>query len=192
MLYCQRYLYVGKQSPSGIGFHRTRRRASEAARNPPVERLLSAQPCHWRGHRRRIAIHPEVVVSRNQDFRQTGSGSNLPGLHSVNDTGKTETEIRYFLTNCGSDPAIPARAIRRHWNIANALHWVLDVSFCEGDSRVRHRTAATSSPAIAAIKPAFADGARRPSGTTTACSGSSSARFMREPCPAQQATGDAG
>src|SRR4051812_42304942 len=32
---------------------------------------LSVQPCHWRGHRRRIAIHPEAVVSRNQEFRDS-------------------------------------------------------------------------------------------------------------------------
>src|SRR3954469_12612817 len=52
MLCCQRYLYVGNQSPSGIGFHRTRRRASEAARNPRVERLLSAHLCLRRTFRR--------------------------------------------------------------------------------------------------------------------------------------------
>src|SRR4051794_8156721 len=40
------------------------------------------------------------------------------------------------------DPAILGRAIRRHWSIENALHWVLDVTFREDDSRVRHRTAA--------------------------------------------------
>ena len=31
---------------------------------------------------------------------------------------------------------------RYHWSIENALHWVLDVTFREDDSRVRHRTAA--------------------------------------------------
>jgi hypothetical protein len=61
------------------------------------------------------------VVFRIQDFRQIGSGSNLPGSHNVNDTDKTETEIRYFLTSCDADPAILARAIRRHWSIENAL-----------------------------------------------------------------------
>ena len=34
------------------------------------------------------------------------------------------------------------RAIRRHWSVENALHWVLDVTFREDDSRVRDRTAA--------------------------------------------------
>src|SRR3954470_2936609 len=63
-------------------------------------------------------------------------------IRSVNGTGKTETEIRYFLTSCGDGPAVLAQAIRRHWSIENALHWVLDVTFREDDSRVRHRTAA--------------------------------------------------
>ena len=74
-----------------------------------------------------------------------------PGLHTVlavetirgvNGTPKVEAEIRYFLSSCRDDPAVLARAIRAHWGIENALHWVLDVTFREDDSRVRDRRAA--------------------------------------------------
>jgi|SRR5689334_12649355 len=63
-------------------------------------------------------------------------------IRSITGTCRVEAEIRYFLTSCGDDPAVLARAIRRHWSVENALHWVLDVTFREDDSRVRDRTAA--------------------------------------------------
>ena len=53
-----------------------------------------------------------------------------------------ESEIRYFLSICPDEPAVLGKAIRMHWAVENALHWVLDVTFREDDSRVRDRTAA--------------------------------------------------
>ena len=77
--------------------------------------------------------------------------STWPGLHTVlavetlrstNGTPKVKTEIRYFLSSCRDDPVVLGRAIRQHWAIENALHWVLDVTFREDDSRVRDQRAA--------------------------------------------------
>jgi len=64
-------------------------------------------------------------------------------IRSVNSAPtKVESEIRYFLSSCPDDPAVLTQAVRSHWGVENALHWVLDVTFCEDNSRVRNRTAA--------------------------------------------------
>ena len=61
-------------------------------------------------------------------------------IRGVNGSGTVE--IRYFLSSCRDDPTVLVQAIRRHWTIENGLHWILDVTFRDDDSRVRDRTAA--------------------------------------------------
>ena len=66
----------------------------------------------------------------------------VESICSVNSAPKAESEIRYLLSSCPDDPAVLGKAIRSHWAVENALHWVLDVTFRDDDSRVRDRTAA--------------------------------------------------
>ena len=44
---------------------------------------------------------------------------------------------RYYISSLEADAGQLNRAIRGHWSIENALHWVLDIAFREDDSRIR-------------------------------------------------------
>jgi predicted transposase YbfD/YdcC len=52
-------------------------------------------------------------------------------------TGKTEREIRYYITSLRADAARLNSVIRQHWGIENKLHWVLDAGFGEDLDRKR-------------------------------------------------------
>ncbi len=56
---------------------------------------------------------------------------------------KTSCERRYFISSLdGTNAEMIAQAVRTHWRIENSLHWALDVSFGEDQSRVRKGRAA--------------------------------------------------
>jgi predicted transposase YbfD/YdcC len=51
--------------------------------------------------------------------------------------GKESFQRRYYLTSLRGDAEQFARAVRSHWGIENSLHWSLDTTFREDDSRIR-------------------------------------------------------
>jgi predicted transposase YbfD/YdcC len=98
---------------------------------------------HGRLVRRRVFVGPAIKdLEPLHGWPDLRAVLAIETIRSVNGPGPVEAEIRYFLTSCNDDPAVLVRAIRRHWSVENALHWVLDVTFREDDSRVRDRTAA--------------------------------------------------
>jgi predicted transposase YbfD/YdcC len=53
--------------------------------------------------------------------------------------GKETSEVRYYINSLPLDVRLFAKSVRGHWAIENTLHWCLDVTFREDDSRVRER-----------------------------------------------------
>jgi len=58
--------------------------------------------------------------------------------------GKTSEEIRFFIGSRDMTAKEYGEVIRGHWQIENGLHWSLDVTFREDDSRVQKRNGGTN------------------------------------------------
>jgi predicted transposase YbfD/YdcC len=93
---------------------------------------------HGRVERRKCAVIADLSL-----LEKAAEWPSLQGLVRIQaeryhkSTGKTEREIRYYITSLQPDAARLNRAIRQHWGIENKLHWVLDVGFGEELSRKR-------------------------------------------------------
>ena len=61
--------------------------------------------------------------------------------------GSEQIEVRYYLSSLKMGVKRFARAVRGHWGIENQLHWSLDVTFAQDDSRISKG----SSPEIASL-----------------------------------------
>jgi len=56
--------------------------------------------------------------------------------------GKTSDELRYFIGSKVASARHYGQGLRHHWGIENGLHWQLDVTFREDDSRIQARNGA--------------------------------------------------
>jgi predicted transposase YbfD/YdcC len=53
--------------------------------------------------------------------------------------GKETIEVRYYISSLSVSVKKFAHAVRSHWSIENACHWVLDITYREDESRIREK-----------------------------------------------------
>ena len=121
---------------------------------------------HGRLVRRRVFACSDVgAFATLEDWPKLAAVLAVETIRSIPGRGKVTAEIRHYLSSAKVLPEELAIAIRNHWRVENALHWVLDVTFREDASRVRERNAARNLALLrkVALNLARADGSLKAS-----------------------------
>ena len=53
--------------------------------------------------------------------------------------GREQMDVRYYISSLPLSVKTFSKAVRNHWKIENTLHWSLDMTFREDESRIRGR-----------------------------------------------------
>jgi predicted transposase YbfD/YdcC len=74
-------------------------------------------------------------LSGRSDWKDLTSVIMIESVRECKD--KIERESRFYISSLKADAKLLLQSVRAHWSVENKLHWVLDVTFREDDSRVR-------------------------------------------------------
>lgn len=97
------------------------------------ESFESIEKSHHRVETRRYSVLPAASIALAWPSTQT-----LVKVESIReDRSKTTMTTKYYISSLLPRVKEVSKAVRSHWSIENQLHWYLDVTFREDDSRIR-------------------------------------------------------
>jgi predicted transposase YbfD/YdcC len=104
----------------------------------PVSRYEEHDESHGRVEKR---YYYQISVPADFPQREKWTGLKTFGLaiRRCVSNGKETLEHRYYISSLSRHGRRFANCVRGHWSIENKLHWVLDMTFREDESRVRER-----------------------------------------------------
>jgi predicted transposase YbfD/YdcC len=118
----------------------------EKALNEELDPSKVAEYTTREEHHGRQEVRSYVVVQNVEGLRdrQAWPKVGTVGMCCCERTvaGRVSVELHYFVGSRRMGARRHAEALRNHWNIENNLHWQLDVSFGEDDSRIQDRQGA--------------------------------------------------
>jgi predicted transposase YbfD/YdcC len=109
----------------------------------PASEWIEEDFGHGRIEQRKCTLYPDLSFIDN-----AAAWENLTAIVKIEATrytkssGKEEKEVRLYITSSKENAEVIGKGVRSHWGIENNLHWQLDVSFNEDDSRKREGYAA--------------------------------------------------
>lgn len=91
--------------------------------------------------REETRIYYQVTVPKSMQTRKKWAGLKTIGmvLRIAKEKGEVTVDARYYLSSLRRHGQQFARLVRGHWSIENSLHWTLDMTFREDESRIRER-----------------------------------------------------
>lgn len=100
---------------------------------------------HGRIEERSITVIPAIELKGQINLKWKKLNSLIRITYTRISQDKHVTENRYYISSLEpSEPKVILNAIRSHWQIENCLHWSLDVTFKEDNSRIRDENAAAN------------------------------------------------